>query len=135
MGRAVSIVGVIALSVAVSACGGGSTTTVTTTPAAIPVDTNRATANPRYVGLSRCDSPIRISLQAHGLSCEEARHVEGAFINFQLFAKSRHGPNTLIYGSRPAPGWTCSARVNSEAGNVENVCWQGSRIVLFRWAG
>jgi hypothetical protein len=135
VGRAFCIAGLVAATIAVCACGGGSTTTVTTTAAAVPVATNQAVANPRYVELSRCHTQIGISVRAHGLSCKEAKAVEGAFINFQLFAKSRHGPDTLVYGSRPAPGWTCSARVNSTALNVENVCWQGDRVVLFRWSG
>jgi hypothetical protein len=133
--RALSKAGAIALSVAVCACGGGSTTTVTTTPAAIPVDTNRAAANPRYVGIARCHVRFGISLRAHGLACKEAKHVESAFMLFQLFPKSRHGPNTIVYGSRPAPGWTCSARVDSTSYIVKNTCWQGDRIVLFRWTG
>jgi hypothetical protein len=81
MGRAVSIVGAIAVSIAVSACGGGSTTTVTTTA---------TVAIPSAVALHRCTeadgSGYGWSASVSGISCDQV----GRFIRRNIFPRSVH---------------------------------------------
>ena len=123
MGRAVSIVGAIALSIAVSACGGGSTTTVTTTTSVALEHCTRADGSGSGWGAS-----------VSGISCDQV----GRFIQRNIFPRAQRigevqrGQTAHIQTA----GYTCDVVKYTDAPSIGGwrvTCDQGDQHFAFFW--
>lgn len=128
--RSVGLLVLTALALALAGCGGGDDASAEREQASSPSAPSPRVA--RLVELSSC--PVKSlphgggsDVRALGLSCEEVGRLLPKF----GLPIGRNDPKSGIFDR--GNGWTCWAQFLGRTGPVQNVCWRGDSILVYKF--